>query len=332
MRAEDLYQALDRLPRVRMAATPTPLQSFPRLAAVLDLSALFVKRDDLTGLAFGGNKVRELDFLIGDAVAAGADMVIAGGGAAQSNHARQCAAAARQAGMEPVMVLRRGAQPAPETGNLLITRLLGAKIHWIDDDPTFIDREAAAPAMDCIAEDARRDGRTPYVLRSSFHPLAACAYVEAGLELAEQLEARNVSRVNIVVTSMGATHVGLRLAAELCELDWEITAVCWKPEQPGLAEQLRTLAHRTALTLGVHTNLTERDFQTVDYGGPAYGVPNTASAAALQLAARTEALILDPVYTAKGFAGLIEERQAGRLDPAWPTVFIHTGGQPALFA
>jgi 1-aminocyclopropane-1-carboxylate deaminase/D-cysteine desulfhydrase-like pyridoxal-dependent ACC family enzyme len=326
--AADLRQRIDALPRQRIALLPTPLEDVPQLAAAVGVSELALKRDDLTGLVFGGNKIRELDFILGEAVASGCDTFIAGGGVIHSNHARQCSAAAIRAGLKPIMVLRGGGFGAPDTGNLLMTRALGAEIVVVDDDPGLNDRDAMAGAMDRVAERERASGRRPYVLHSSFHPLAAVSYVECGLELAAQM---GNTPATIFVASMGATVVGLQLAAVWLGLDWTFRAVTWRPETPNLRVRLAELAEQTAARLGLASSLTEDDFHLVEAGGPAYGVQSAASSAALRQALRSAAVVLDPVYSAKGMAGLIAEAAAGRVPAGRRVVFVHTGGLPALF-
>lgn len=332
MNAATLAERIAALPRVPLATLPTPLEEYPRLAARIGAGRLLVKRDDLTGLACGGNKVRELELLLGAARAEGADVLVAGGGVAQSNHARQCAAAARRAGMDAELILRRGASGTEPTGNLLVTRLLGARVHLVADDPGLEDREALATAMEELAGELRAAGRAPWVLRSSFHPLAAASYTQAALELAAQLDGLGIERAVLFCASMGATRIGLELAIDLLGLPWELRAVGWKPLDPGLPRRLAGLAAQTSELLGVEWAPGPERFATLDHGGPAYGVPSAECLEALRLAARTEGLLLDPVYTGKGFAGLRAELAGGRLDPAAPVVFLHTGGLPALFA
>lgn len=328
----DLRARISAIPRTRLAALPTPLEDEPRLSAALGGPRVLVKRDDLTGLAFGGNKVRELEFFLGGALARGADVFIAGGGVGQSNHARQCAAAALKAGLSPVLVLRPGVTGTTPTGNLLLTQMLGAEIHWVEDDPRLEDREAMAGAMDAVAEDYRQRGRHPYVLHSSVHPLGAISYVECAVELAEQLADRTGERVNVCVTSMGVTHVGLALGFAALGLPWTVTGLTWRPMVSGLAERLTRLASDAAQLLELEPCLTDADFVTLDYGGPEYGVPNPGTWDAIALCARTEGLFLDPVYSGKGMAGMIDQIRRGAFQQTDLAVFVHTGGLPALFA
>ena len=326
--AAELRRHIAALPRHRIALLPTPLESVPRLAAAIGLDNLVLKRDDMTGLVMGGNKVRELDFLIGEALAKKCDTFIAGGGVGHSNHARQCSAAAIRAGLRPIMVLRSGGFGAPATGNFLVTKALGAEIEWVDDDAGLDDRDAMAGAMDRIAARETARGARPYVLHSSVHPLAAVAYVDCALELLDQLPH---GPATIFVTSMGATLVGLRLAAAWLGLDWSLISVSWRPQQPGLRDRLASLARETAGRLGLVSPLGAQDFEIIEQGGPAYGVQSAASGEAFALALRSDAVLLDPVYTAKGMAGLIAAARSGRVPPGRPVAFVHTGGVPALF-
>lgn len=327
-----LTERLAGLPRARFAALPTPLERAPTLGRRLGREQLLIKRDDLTGLALGGNKVRELELILGDALARGADVFVAGGGVAHSNHARQCAAAARRCGLEIVLVLRRGTRPLTHTGNLLVTQLMEPDIRWADIDPALDDRESLSPKMDEVAEELRATGHTPYVLYSSFHPLAAAAYVAAGLEIAAQLRERGMSRARIYCTSMGATHVGLLLAARACGLDWAVVGLGWRPLLPDLRERLSVLSIQTAALLDLDAHLAPADFETVDCGGPEYAVTSPESLDAIRTAAVDEGLLLDPVYSGKGMAGMMGDLGSAAVPPDVPIVFVHTGGLPALFA
>jgi 1-aminocyclopropane-1-carboxylate deaminase/D-cysteine desulfhydrase-like pyridoxal-dependent ACC family enzyme len=332
LRPADLQERVARLPRPPLASLPTPVEPLPGLSAALGGPEILVKRDDLTGLALGGNKVRELEFILGDALAQDADVFVAGGGVGQSNHARQCTAAALRAGLRPVLVLRHGPTGTEPAGNLLITHLLGAEIHWVDDDPGIEHREAMAATMDRVAGTYRQRGHRPYVLYSSFHPLGAIGYVECAVELAEQLGGEVGRPLTIYVTSLGVTHVGLALGVAVLGLPWRVVGVGWRPLPAGIPERLAGMADQTAALLGISNPLTATDFTTLDFGGPAYGVPSPAALEALVLCARTDALLLDPVYTSKGMAGLIDQVRGGLTGDAERVVFVHTGGVPALFA
>lgn len=326
--AAELRDRLSRLPRHRLAALPTPCEDLPRLAAHIGVSRFKVKRDDLTGLGLGGNKSRTMDFVIGEAVERGCDILIAGGGVEQSNHARQCVAAATRADMDAVVVLQRRQHGFRPNGNLLALQLLGARIRWVGGDPGLHDRFAARAEMDQIAAELTAAGRRPYTLATSLHPLGVVAYVEAALELAEDLGER---RSRVYATSEGAVLGGLTLAARALGLDWEVVGVGWRPVQPGTEQRLASVVAEAAALLQLETRLPAEDLRILDGGGPAYGEGSPESWAALDLLARIEAVILDPVYTAKGMAGALADLRANPPGTA-QAVFVHTGGTPALFA
>lgn len=325
---DELRARIDALPRRRLAALPTACEDLPRLAAHVGVGRFLVKRDDLTGLGLGGNKSRTLEFVLGDAVARGCDVLIAGGGVEQSNHARQCVAAATRAGMDAVVVLQRRDEGFRRGGNLLALQLLGGRIDWLDGDPTLADRNAAGTRMEVIAAELTAAGRRPYVLVSSVHPLGVVAYVDAAIELASQV---GPAPTRIYAASEGAVLGGLVLASRALGLPWEVIGVDWRPHQPGTAERLADHMSRAATLLGLETPVAPRDLRILPGGGPAYGEGSAASWAALDLLARTEGLLLDPVYTAKGMAGALADLGD---DPAGDrqVVFVHTGGVPALFA
>lgn len=326
--SDELRARVDLLPRRRLAALPTACEDLPRLATHTGVPRFLVKRDDLTGLGLGGNKSRAMDFLLGDATALGCDVLIAGGGVEQSNHARQCAAAATRAGMDAVVVLQRRRRGFRSNGNLLALQLLGAQICWVDGDPELRDREATQTRMEEIAADLLHAGRHPYVLVSSVHPLSVVAYVDAALELADQL---GDTPSRIYAASEGAVLGGLVLASHALGLPWEVVGVDWRPLQPGTADRLLVHVSQAATMLGLETRLRPQDFQILPGGGPAYGEGSPQSWAALDLLARLEGLLLDPVYTAKGMAGALGHLESNPVRDG-QVVFVHTGGLPALFA
>lgn len=330
--AEDLLRRIDRLPRFELAALPTALQRMPRLGARVGANDFLVKRDDLTGLAFGGNKTRAMEFIVGDALDQGCDVFVAGGGVEQSNHARQCMAAANRAGMDALMVLQHRGKAARTGGNLLITDLLGGEVHWLADDPQLRDRLGAARAMKQHAQLLREAGRKPYVLASSVHPLSVVAYLLAALELAHQLSRYDRARYRIYAASEGAVLAGLALARKLLGLPWEVVGMGWRPLPDGATDKVLEIAAGAAELLDVPHRLTAADVDIRPTGGPAYGEPTPAVWEAITLCARLEGLILDPVYTGKGMAGVLDDLRARPITPDEGVVFVHTGGTPALFA
>lgn len=342
-----LKEALLHMPRAGVAHLPTPLQEVPRFARTLEGPRIFVKRDDMTGLALGGNKARKLEFVLAEAVQQQADVLIAGGGVAQSNHARLCAAAARQLGMKPVIVLQYGPEPQRcMQGNLLVDWLLGADVRLVSDDRVRKDvkpRFGLMHVMEEIATEYRKRGFRPYVLPTSSVPLAAVGYVEAALELHAQLSSAGVQADALFVTSTGSTLAGLLLGNRVLSgrplpsgtggsLAIQVVGISVIRLEPVHLEAVANLANGAADILGLADRMTADDVTIKDFSGEGYGVLGDEARNALLLLARTEGILLDPVYTAKGMAGLIHDIAQGRLTKDQTVVFIHTGGQPAIFA
>lgn len=298
----------------RFVHAPTPLDEAPRLSDALGLR-LLVKRDDQTGLALGGNKARKLELLVADAIARGCDTLIATGGA-QSNFARMAAAAAARSGLACHLVLS-GSAPEHDSGNLILDRLFGATVefagteHW-----TELEHRVAA-----VAERLGPRGYPMPVGGST--PLGALAYVDAANELLVQL-GRAPDWV-VVADGSGGTHAGLLagLPREVRVLGVDVA----RPPVP-LVKHVARLAAATAALAGIAA--PENPPIVIDHAGPGYAAISDEARAAVRLAACSEGLVLDPVYTGKAMAGLIAEARAGRIGGT--VVFWHTGGSPALFA
>ncbi len=325
-------------PKVTLAHLPTPLERADRLGAALGLApgVLWIKRDDCTGLAGGGNKARKLEYLCADALTQGCDTLVTGGGP-QSNHVRMTAAAANKLGLRSTVVLAAASLPGPATGNVLLDRLLGADIVWAGD-LDYYNLEAA------IGEACRRlghAGHRPYrVPIGGASITGAMGYVEAAEELRVQLgenakgtedAADAEDALFVVADGSGGTHAGL--VAGLGRFDSVLGVdVGTRPDLddtiPAAAAQLAAAAGRP---VPEGTAIIDHD-----HVGAGYGAPTDACREALDLAARLEGLILDPVYSGKALGALIEKVRAGwvgeRASGAGPIVFIHTGGTPALFA
>jgi 1-aminocyclopropane-1-carboxylate deaminase/D-cysteine desulfhydrase-like pyridoxal-dependent ACC family enzyme len=322
------------VPRVPLATLPTALHDAPRLARELGIGRLLIKRDDLTGLAFGGNKARNLEFRMAEAVQQGADVFIAGL-EAQSNSARMSTAAANVLGMRTILVLRaEDARERAWQGNLLVDRLLGAEVRFI----TMSDRATASTEMDRVlretAEEVRRAGKRPYVMNhsSAFAVGSALAYVLCSLEIVEQTGALGVEPTHLYMASGNKGHAGLILGCKLLGRDYRTIAISQHYADDRVSGALEGARDALAL-LGWQMDLAESDVESYDeYVETAYGRPSPRGLAAMALAARTEGLILDPIYTAKAMAGVIDHARRGLLGPRDTVVFIHTGGLPALFA
>ncbi len=311
------------IPRLRFAHLPTPIESLPRLSSQLGGPNLLVKRDDQTGLAFGGNKTRKLEFLVADAQAQGADLLITGG-AAQSNHCRQTAAAAAKFGLACTLVLA-GEPPERPSANLLLDHLLDAHIVWTTPD-------ARDATMVRVEEEARTAGRTPYLIPyGGSNEIGALGYVFA----MEELMGQNVHPDWIVVaSSSGGTQAGLVVGARLFGYQGRILGISIdKPEVELSRDIVADLATCTAHKLGESLTFTQADILVNDsYLGQGYGVLSEREIEAIQLFARTEGLLLDPVYTGRAAAGLLDLIRRGFFKPGERVLFWHTGGTPALFA
>jgi D-cysteine desulfhydrase family pyridoxal phosphate-dependent enzyme len=315
----------DDLPRVAIAHLPTPLEPMPRLTALLRGPELWVKRDDQTGLATGGNKTRKLEFLAADALEHEADTLITCG-AAQSNHARQTAAAAAKFGLDCVLVLR-GEMPAAVRGNLLIDQLVGAEVVWAGDNP--LDQ-----SMREVARELRDDGHRPYVVPyGGSNPVGVSGYVAAMGELILQCEARGLTFDHIVfASSSGGTQAGLMLGAEALGYEGRILGISVEPEADALRRTLADLATATADHLGLGLHLAPEDFAVnEDYLGDGYGVVGDLEREAIVTVGRAEGLLLDPVYTGRAFGGLLDMIRGGAFRPDERVLFWHTGGTAGLF-
>ena len=319
-----MLPGLERVPRIELAIAPTPLQEAPRLAAAIGLDHLLIKRDDNTGLALGGNKARKLEYLVADAQRKGADVLVTTG-AAQSNHCRMTAAAARVAGMEAHLVFRDQAVDEVQ-GNMVLDRLLGAT--W-----SFAGEQNPAECMNEVAEELRHAGKKPYVIPAGgSNGRGALGYVRCAFELVGQLEERG-EEPRYVVCAGGScgTLSGLTLGLALADSGSALAAVSISRSVPDRVAKAKQVMTESCEIMGVELP-DAKPLIWDGYVGPGYGMRTELTTRALEVAARTEGLILDPVYSAKAFGGLIGEIEAGRVKRDDLIVFIHTGGTPALFA
>jgi D-cysteine desulfhydrase family pyridoxal phosphate-dependent enzyme len=333
MKPSDLSVKLDAYPRVRLAAYPTPLDPLPRLGRELGLP-LFVKRDDGIGPALGGNKTRKLEYLLADALRRGHSKVATFGGL-QSNHARLTAAAARRCGLEPhIFYFER--RPAALTGNLLLNQVLGAPMHFIplgggtDGGMTL---ETAIRLAGLVAR--LRLGRHTFIPVGGHTWLGCLGYVAAAVELDEQAHALGIDDARLVVAAgSGGTLAGLLaglalIGSRLRPLGVDVGKL-WRRFPGSIAH----LAAELCTRLGEPRVFTTDQVPLVEetYVGKRYGIPSSAGNAAIRLLAQSEGILLDPVYTGKAFAGLLDLIGTGAIRPDEPVIFLHTGGLPALFA
>lgn len=320
---------LTRFPRVRLGHLPTPLELLPRLSEHLGYE-IWIKRDDCTGVAFGGNKTRKLEFLLGEAQAQGADVVLTQG-AVQSNHARQTAAFATRLGLACHLLLEnrvaREDQDYTENGNVLLNRLLGAEI----------ERFAAGTDMNGLlqsrAEELRGQGRKPYVIvGGGSQPTGALGYVNGIMELMAQVNAQGL-RVGHVVHATGSagTQAGVVCAMSAMQTYIPVLGIGVRVPQKAQEENVHKLCCATAEKLKIAEIPRAAVVANCDYVGEGYGIPHASTLEALTLLAKLEGILLDPVYSAKGMAGLIDLCRKGYFPRDEAIVFIHTGGAPALF-
>lgn len=325
---------LDSLPRAALIQAPTPLEEMPNLARAIGGARLFIKRDDCTGLAFGGNKVRQLEFYLGEALAKQADTVLITG-AVQSNFVRLAAAAARKLGLDcQVQLEERVAKNAPvyrNSGNVLLDRILGATIHSYPDGE---DEAGADRRLEEIARQLAVEGRRPYVihLAPGHPPLGALGYVVAAREILAQMAERDLAIDEIVVASgSGHTHGGLLFGLRALGSDVAVTGVCVRRDAKVQVARIAARCREIADLLETEPLVEDADVHLLDqFLGPGYGCFDETTLHAIDLAARHEAQLLDPVYTGKAMAAFLQRAEAA--DPGRNLLFIHTGGTPALFA
>lgn len=320
-----MFGALRSLPSVPFAPAPSPVDELAHLCAALGGGPrLLVKRDDAIAFAFGGNKVRKMRLVAAQAQACSADTLITTGGV-QSNHARVTAAAAAKLGMKCILVVN-GTVPERATGNALLDKLLGADVRYVPG------RDDRAPAMERAADEVRRTGGTPFVIPlGASTPLGAAAFVDAIAELAEQIDPPDVI---VHSTSSGGTQTGLVAGCALAGWPTRIIGISADESSAVLERDVRVLLGGLAELLGFASDRFASARVTVDDGfvGAGYGMPTTEAREAIELTARTEALFLDPTYTAKAMAGLIARVRRREFDKDATVLFWHTGGQVGLFA
>ena len=318
---------LGHIPRVRLANLPTPLHEMPRLTKALKGPRLWIKRDDQTGLAIGGNKVRKAEFVIADALRKGADVIVTSG-STQSNHARTMSAAAARFGLKVVLVLR-GREPSEYDGNLLLDYLMGAELRFHD-----VDRAEIPKIMEEVAEELRDKGRRPYIVPvGASYPVGALGYVNASLELLSQMNERGVKADYIVhAAGSGGTQAGLVLGNKALNTGVKVLSISIGPPRDRLTRAAVEVANGAAKLLGLNLSVRPEDMRVIDeYVGGGYREVGREVVEAIKLVARMEGIILDPVYTGKAMAGLIDLIRKGYFNRDENVVFIHTGGIPGIF-
>jgi len=326
---------MNQIPRLHFAHLPTPIEELPRLTKALGGPRLLVKRDDQTGLAFGGNKTRKLEFLVAEAQEQGAKMMISAG-AIQSNHCRQTAAAAARFGFECTLVLT-GELPEQPSGNLLLDQLFGARI------VNVADRKDRDRILQETFDQAASDGKKPYLVPyGGSSPTGALGYAFAVDELMKQIadfrsfqNFGSLDRVDWIIfgTSSGGTHAGLVLGQRVFGCQGKVLGISIDEPVEWLQKNVSALASSASEKLGERIEFAPAEVSAnADYCAAGYGVLTEAEREAVRLFARHEGLLLDPVYTGRAAAGMIDLIRKGFFQKDETVLFWHTGGQPALFA
>jgi len=309
-------------PKVQIAHLPTPVHPLERLTAELGGPELWIKRDDLTGHAFGGNKIRKLEYLIADAQANEADTLVTAG-AVQSNHCRQTAGAAARFGMDCVLVLESHGTDE-QTGNVLLDLLFGAEITWAQDRDL---KEALQETFDSVAQSKR----TPYLVPfGGSNPIGSAGYVEAMGEFLDQ--GIEIDRIITPVTS-GGTLAGLLAGAQIHGFEGQITAIRIGRYEGSVLEKLAKHAKETAVLFGEQIEVDPNEIDVREaYMAPGYAVLTDLERDAITTFARLEGILLDPVYTGRTAGGMLDLIRTGQIGSSERVLFWHTGGTPALFA
>ncbi len=321
---------LERLARVRLAFLPTPIHRMENLGRSIGLRELWIKRDDLTGVEFGGNKTRKLEFVVADALRSRCDTLVTVG-AVQSNSCRQTAAAAARYGLRCLLLLA-GPEPQQYQGNLLLDALMGAELKFFPED-NFMSLTERLPV---IMETLEELGLRPYAIPAGvFTPLGSMGYVMAMYELKRQLEELQFTPEKIIMTSStGGTLAGMAVGARLAGIDTEIVSFSVFDNAESTNSRVESMITRMSQEypeLGI--NMRENNFTVDDrFLGAGYGIVDDGVRTAIDMFAKMEGILLDPVYTARSALGLMRMALQNEIEPDTPILYWHTGGQPALFA
>jgi L-cysteate sulfo-lyase len=319
--------ALQTVERLSLGAFPTPLSHLSRLSSLLKGPEIYIKRDDLSGLALGGNKVRKLEYLLADAKAKQCDCVITAG-AVQSNHCRQTAAAAAMLGL-PCHLMLGGNEPAQANGNLLLDKLFGSHIHWQGE-------KRKGEGIPALVQNLTEQGLRPYVVPyGGSNALGCLGFANALLELQQQILHTPITHI-VFASSSGATHAGLILGKALLDQNYTLLGINIDKDEAGVlpfAQRIAELVNHAAQLVGLDRPFTSDDVNLCDdYFAEGYGILGVAEQQAIEMLARTEGILLDPVYTGRAMAGLIDLVGRGYFKADDRILFWHTGGSPALFA
>ena len=320
-----MRERIAHIPRLSIAVRPTPMMEAPNLSRQLGGPRIFVKRDDLTGVAFGGNKLRNLEFRLARAMEEKPDTVIVGLDL-QSNSARMTVGACNKIGLRTILVLE-GSRPAVVQGNLLVDYLLGAEVRFAPD----VAGQRAI--MDQAARDIRAAGGRPYILNDNpmFDVASALAYLDCTMEMLDQLHALSVEADCFYMSSGGKGQAGVALAKNALGGRFTMRGVT-ASHKHDVPNRTASIANETAAMLGLDVNVAPGEIENYDnFVDKGYGIPSEAGNEAVLLFGRYEGIILDPIYTGKCAAAMIAHIREGRFDADDVVVFVHTGGMPAIF-
>ena len=329
--AEELVSRISKIPRVQLAQLPTVLEYAPNISKELNIN-LFIKRDDCTALAFGGNKTRHLEFIMAKTLSGEYDCILTGA-ASQSNFCRQAVAAANKLNLDSYLVLMNGVKGKLMQGNFLLYNILGANVDVVDGE----NLEDIPKHLDKKYDELKKEGRKPLLISGGFGEedttLAGISYANTMAEIDKQMKNQNFIADHLFVTAANMTQAGCELGARV--LNWPtriqgISPVYW---DMNIKEDIARICNQGAkmldLNLEFNSNMINHDN---NYVGEKYGVPTKDGIAAMNLLAKKEGLFLDPVYTSKGFAALIDYIKKGLIKKGENVIFILTGGSPAVFA
>ena len=332
-----MIDAINKLPRVRLGFYPTPLTNAEHLSESIGGPHIFIKREDLSGLAMGGNKARKLEFILGDAREHGATTLISTA-SAQSNFCLQTAAAGRRLGMKSSFALLKGVHNETQ-GNLLLQNVLGSDVEILEvGDMSLLQGSFISDKLQGIADKAKARGEVPYIMKHNLPERPAFLGVVGWMTVAEELDRQFEQmglKVDYVVLANGGggTQAGLELGSRHLGTRWKVVGIPVLHRNDISLKATADQVNATAEFLGLSIKVTPDEIELHDeYLGKGYGIPTDAGVAAIRQVAQTEGIFLDPVYTAKGMSGLIGLSKQGRFTPSQTVVFVHTGGVPALFA
>ena len=324
--SEQLQEHIDELPRIQIAHLPTPLEEMPRLTERLGGPNIWIKREDMTGLAYGGNKARHYEFEMPHIADAGYDVMI-NIMDYHSNNARMTAAAANKIGIRYILILKNAANRSVQ-GNLLIDKILGAELHLLDE---FQSGDAEAYASK-LKEQLESEGHNPYLIQEHLFPriVGMVGFVQAGIELSRQIEENGLKNIHIIGVA-GRSLCGLIIAAKAMGLSWKFSGVTVNYDMP-LSEYIFEHNNDIQELLKLHVTFEENDMRILDqYVGEGYGVMTPQVADAIHIAPQTDAIICDPNYTGTAMAALIDQIGKDGFESDETVIFLHTGGLPAVF-